>query len=370
MRLKPSNLILIDQLFFPMYWVLNKLHFSGNKINARPQKKLIIKFFGMGSIIRIAEVLKHKNFDQNYELVTLKLNKEIVEVLGIKAQFISTEFGFIETLRSTLKVLFTIWRTKNVTIIDLERSSNLSGLFRLICSFGKPCVALSFDDNNVRKGKQQFITLKNKPMTVALEEAFQIKQKVRAETVERKVANKIAVNINAGDYLSERKYSIDQFEKTIIQLQSELQTVEFIFTGISSELAYVNDLVDRINSLGINYKNYCGKLSIKELVDLLHTCDLLITNDSGPMHLANYFQIPFVAIWGPTSSKLVGYKNSATVKNVTLNLPCSPCFIHPKSKIAVNCNNQVDCLNNLPESQVTSAVFEVYKSLQKEVIRA
>ena len=49
-----------------------------------------------------------------------------------------------------------------------------------------------------------------------------------------------------------------------------------------------------------NYQNLSGQTSITELISQISKLDLFITGDSGPMHLAAAFQIPTVAIFGPT----------------------------------------------------------------------
>ncbi len=68
-----------------------------------------------------------------------------------------------------------------------------------------------------------------------------------------------------------------------------------------------------------------GKTSLKTLTALLNKVDILITNDSGPMHLAAALERPVVALFGPTDPKLTGpYGNNHTV--IRKDMECSPCF--------------------------------------------
>lgn len=90
---------------------------------------------------------------------------------------------------------------------------------------------------------------------------------------------------------------------------------------------------------------------------------MLITNDSGPMHLACYYETPTVAIWGPTSAILVGYPDSYRMRNVFIEKECSPCFIHPKSKVAQACSNRIDCFQELSPKKVLNAIFEIYQPI-------
>ena len=50
-----------------------------------------------------------------------------------------------------------------------------------------------------------------------------------------------------------------------------------------------------------NYKNLVGNTNIQELINIISSLDLFITGDSGPMHIAASFQVPTVAIFGPTN---------------------------------------------------------------------
>jgi len=71
--------------------------------------------------------------------------------------------------------------------------------------------------------------------------------------------------------------------------------------------------------------NLAGATSLRELLALVSECDVFVTNDSGPMHVAYAVGTPLVAIFGSTDPALTG---PAGEGNVVLNagLSCSPCF--------------------------------------------
>ncbi|MDE2058954.1 MAG: glycosyltransferase family 9 protein [candidate division NC10 bacterium] len=67
-----------------------------------------------------------------------------------------------------------------------------------------------------------------------------------------------------------------------------------------------------------------GRIDLKVLIALLRRIDLLVTVDSGPMHLAAALGTPLVALFGPTDPRLIGpYGGDGVVLRVPL--PCSPC---------------------------------------------
>jgi heptosyltransferase-2 len=83
-----------------------------------------------------------------------------------------------------------------------------------------------------------------------------------------------------------------------------------------------------------------GKTSLRELVSLISECDVFITNDSGPLHIAYAVGTPLVAIFGSTDPELTGPPlqadgNSAVV--VAHNLTCSPCFERTCEKNDLQC---------------------------------
>jgi lipopolysaccharide heptosyltransferase II len=71
--------------------------------------------------------------------------------------------------------------------------------------------------------------------------------------------------------------------------------------------------------------NLCGQTSLPEMVEWLRLCHLMVTNDTGPMHMAAALGKPLVALFGPTEPRRTGpYGHLGNV--LRLDLPCSPCL--------------------------------------------
>ena len=71
--------------------------------------------------------------------------------------------------------------------------------------------------------------------------------------------------------------------------------------------------------------NLCGKTQLEEAIDLLATADIVISNDSGLMHIAAALQIPLIAIYGPTSPNFTP-PLSDNSQIVQIEVECGPCF--------------------------------------------
>jgi heptosyltransferase II len=70
--------------------------------------------------------------------------------------------------------------------------------------------------------------------------------------------------------------------------------------------------------------NMAGLTSLRELASLISVCDVLLTNDSGPMHIAGALSTPVVALFGSTSSTMTGPFGNAKV--IQKSVACSPCY--------------------------------------------
>jgi heptosyltransferase-2 len=79
---------------------------------------------------------------------------------------------------------------------------------------------------------------------------------------------------------------------------------------------------------GGNVLNLAGKTSLRQLMALLKLCRLVLTNDTGPMHVAAALGTPVVVPFGSTSPGLTGPGLPGDPRHRLLKsvAPCSPCF--------------------------------------------
>ncbi len=106
-------------------------------------------------------------------------------------------------------------------------------------------------------------------------------------------------------------------------LLHERDGVQVIFTGSQADTSLVRKITEGMKFPGINT---AGKWGLKELAFLQTQADIVVTPDSGPMHLAAAMGTPVVALFGPTDEARTGpYGNIHRV--VAASVECRPCLL-------------------------------------------
>jgi heptosyltransferase-2 len=86
----------------------------------------------------------------------------------------------------------------------------------------------------------------------------------------------------------------------------------------------------------MNKMSLAGRTSMRELMAYISECDVFLTNDSGPMHIASAAGTPLVAIFGSTSPELTG-PSGASQAVLKADMDCSPCFGRNCGKDYIRC---------------------------------
>ena len=163
------------------------------------------------------------------------------------------------------------------------------------------------------------------------------------------VTQRQILGINPGaSYGSAKRWYPEEFAKVASELSNQYDIVIF---GGPGEADIAMDIEKALIENSItNYQNLAGKTTIPELINRISNLDLFITGDSGPMHVAAAFQVPTVAIFGPTKDDETSqWKNDKSII-VKKNLDCQPCMKR-------TCPLQHhDCMNLIKAVDVLNAV--------------
>lgn len=109
-----------------------------------------------------------------------------------------------------------------------------------------------------------------------------------------------------------------------IRLSKDLrEDFDFYFVGNNNET--FKNFAERLSEKYEGVYSLVGKTNLKELVYLIKRCEIVITVDTGPMHLASLLNKPIIALFGPTSENRTGPWSDEFIV-LKANLPCQPCF--------------------------------------------
>lgn len=112
-------------------------------------------------------------------------------------------------------------------------------------------------------------------------------------------------------------------------------------------------------------KDLIGKTSLLELIEVYKTADLVVTHDSGPMHMAIFAGTPVLSLFGPTMPQVFGplqrhiSTNSASARSKVIwggeSLPCRPCY---NGKSFSQCDDNL-CLRSISPETVMQRIDEM-----------
>ena len=183
-----------------------------------------------------------------------------------------------------------------------------------------------------------------------------LKQRLQREIPAFSLKKIVLLNANASDIVPLRKWSLENFVELGQRLLENSETT-VVLTGSPEEQEACADLALKIDPDRVI--NFAGKTTFKELITLYSLSDLLVTNDSGPVHFASTTNLPVIALFGPETPKIFG-PMSPHAKVISLGLACSPC-------ISVFNQKKSSCTDNQCMKQITveMVIQETQKILRK-----
>jgi len=132
--------------------------------------------------------------------------------------------------------------------------------------------------------------------------------------------NPLAILSPGASFGPSKRWPASKFAE-LANLLSERKKTEILIIGSRDENELAETIVFSTRKKAVNL---CGKTTLRLLAGLISHADLFVSNDSGPMHMANALNVPVVAIFGPTNPLITGpFQEPAAV--VKKDVPCWPC---------------------------------------------
>ena len=171
-------------------------------------------------------------------------------------------------------------------------------------------------------------------------------------------ATDVVVGINPGStYGGAKRWLPERFAEVTERLcrtirKSREQQVSVVIFGAKGEERLAKEIAASLSSRSLVLS---GATTIRELMAGVKRCAILLTNDTGPMHIASAFQVPVVAIFGPTDWRTTSPFGSAHAI-VRQPVDCAPCLLR-------ECPIDHRCMTRVTVDQVHEAAVKQVRGL-------
>jgi heptosyltransferase-2 len=149
----------------------------------------------------------------------------------------------------------------------------------------------------------------------------------------------------SAEYGPAKRWLPERFAKVANDICQRRQA-RWVLFGTASDAAAGAQIAE---ALGVRCENRIGQTTLEQLIAELRNCDLLLTNDTGTMHLAVMLGLPTVSIFGSTEPRLSGPMGPSH-RIIRRHVECSPCFLR-------ECPLDFRCMREITTAEVTAAVI-------------
>ncbi|MCX7610662.1 MAG: glycosyltransferase family 9 protein [Ignavibacterium sp.] len=170
--------------------------------------------------------------------------------------------------------------------------------------------------------------------------------------------DRIKIAIAPGSIWFTKKYPANKFKK-IVEVLIERGFIIYLI-GSKSDFNLCKSIMPENN----NVFNFAGEFSVIETVELLKNCNLLISNDSAPTHMAMCADIPVLTIYCSTIPEFGFYPYNKDSDFVSLDgLFCKPCGIHGYKECPLG---HFKCANDLNEEIIINKALEILSKVENK----
>jgi heptosyltransferase-2 len=185
-------------------------------------------------------------------------------------------------------------------------------------------------------------------LVVTPDEVDAVKKKFGLEKISPPV-----LGLNPGaEYGPAKRWPVEKFIAAAGEIQQRTNCTWILFGGWG-DLELAARIEAGTQNLKLKTQNLAGRTSLRELMALLKLCRVLLTNDTGPMHVAAALGTPVVVPFGSTSPELTAPGLPGDTRHNLLKsaVPCAPCFLR-------ECPIDLRCLNGIRVEHVVGAVLQ------------
>jgi heptosyltransferase-2 len=148
--------------------------------------------------------------------------------------------------------------------------------------------------------------------------------KLKTISLKKRFPEKKLIGIFPGALHSTKMYPLEKLAKFIDSVPSKWNC-KFIILGSKSEKPLSAELQKNIKT---ELLDLCGEFNVSQLISVINNMDVIISNDSGPMHIAAALKKPQIALFGATHPRLGFAPLNKKAIIISSNISCQPCSLH------------------------------------------
>lgn len=345
-----------------------------------PRRVLVVRLWGLGNLTLLAPQLG-ANADRELTLLTLARNAPFARrhLPGVRLVGVPLP-GAPGFLRAVVRLARELRRRPPDLIVDAEAFLRLPALLARTAS-GAPCVGLDTPgqgrrpllDRPLAHDPTRHVALTYRALFAAAGLATARAPGGLDRDPSRAVAlaarlglddrPRVVLHPGSGDHFPGRRWPAERYARLAAHLAADGRR-QVLLTGARDEAG----LVARVAALaGPGVRDLTGRLDADELADLLADAALLVTNDTGPLHVADALGTAAVALYGPNTPHRYGPRRPGSLA-LFADLPCSPCLDDRTMKRS-SCRRH-DCMTALAVDDVLAACRRVLEGAPREVPHA
>ena len=151
-------------------------------------------------------------------------------------------------------------------------------------------------------------------------------------------------------YGGAKRWPAERFAEAAVRVAQERGASIAVF-GSKVEAPICDAVRESIRSAGVECVSFAGRTDLAEFIDLAAACEIYLTNDSGPMHIASALGVPTVAIFGATDDEATG-PTGLYSRVVREPVECSPCLLR-------ECPIDHRCMARVSPTRVADVALEL-----------
>ena len=146
-----------------------------------------------------------------------------------------------------------------------------------------------------------------------------------------------------------KRWPVEHFAQLVRALHATQKDLRFAILGGKSDSALAPQICCSAPDACLDLT---GRTSLVQMVEVIRHCQFVVTNDTGPMHVAAALRKPVVGIFGPTNPARTGPYHQTNRALQRTDLPCVPCM-----KATCSFHEPLACVRGIPPARVAQEVL-------------